>query len=67
METRHSAKKGVIARLFGVALIFIGMLDSMLNWRAGLGIEGFYMFLIAAGFLVYAIGAIRRGRQADKI
>lgn len=62
MEAR-STKKGVIARLFGVVLIFIGMLDSMLNWRAGLGIDGFYMFLIAAGFLFYAIGATQRGRE----
>jgi predicted lipid-binding transport protein (Tim44 family) len=58
-----TAGKGVIFRLFGVMLIFVGMLDSMLNWRAGLGITGFYIFLIIAGLAVYAVGAIRRHRD----
>jgi hypothetical protein len=57
-----SPKKGVIPRLLGVGLVFVGMLDSMLNWRAGLGTDGFFMFLIAAGLIVYAFGAIRRER-----
>ena len=56
--------KGVIIRLFGVVLVFVGVLDSMLSWRAGLALSDFYVLLIATGILVYLIGAIRRGRGA---
>ncbi|MFQ6024627.1 MAG: hypothetical protein ACE5NW_18080 [Acidiferrobacterales bacterium] len=32
----HQTKKGVKTKLFGVILIFLGVLDSMLPWRGGL-------------------------------
>ncbi len=51
---------GVIPRMFGVALIFIGVLDAMLSWRAGNAIEDFYIFLIAAGLFFLVIGQVRR-------
>ena len=51
---------GVIPRMFGVALIFIGALDAMLSWRAGNAIEDFYIFLIAAGLFFLVIGQVRR-------
>ena len=56
-------KRGVIPRLFGVALIFVGCLDAMLSWRAGNAIEDFYIFLIAAGLFFVAIGMIRGRSQ----
>tara|TARA_B100001964_G_scaffold66816_1_gene75964 strand:- start:478 stop:687 length:210 start_codon:yes stop_codon:yes gene_type:complete len=53
-------QRGVIPRMFGVALIFIGVLDAMLSWRAGNAIEDFYIFLIAAGLFFLVIGQVRR-------
>ena len=52
--------RGVIPRLIGVMLIFIGALDAMLSWRAGNSIENFYIFLIAAGLFFVVIGLIRK-------
>ncbi len=53
--------KGAIIKLFGVVLIFLGTLDSMLSWRGGFAVSDFYVFLIASGVLLYAVGAIRCG------
>ena len=57
--------KGVIRRLLGVTLIFLGMLDSMLSWRAGVAGSGFHVVLIASGITLYAIGAIARAGKHD--
>jgi hypothetical protein len=53
--------KGFIIKLFGVVLVFLGALDSMLTWRGGLAPSDFHFWLIAAGLLLYGIGAVRRG------
>jgi len=53
-------ERGAILRLFGVVLLFLGGLDFMLSWRAGLAVDSFYVFLFGAGALFYALGAIRR-------
>ncbi len=55
------SKKGVKTKLFGVILIFLGILNSMLSWRGGLTLSSFYVLLIAAGIFLYLIGAIRQG------
>lgn len=56
-------RKGAAIKLFGVAFIFVGVLDSMLSWRGGFRLDGAYALLIAFGFFLYALGAIRgRGR-----
>ena len=52
--------KGFITRLFGIIFIFVGALDSMLFWKGGMVGHGFYVFLIAAGLFLYAIGSIKR-------
>ncbi len=52
--------KGVIPRLIGVALIFIGLLDFMLSWRAGNAIENFYVFLVVAGVIFFIAGTVRK-------
>ncbi len=59
----HKPKKGVITKLFGVVLMFLGVLDGMLSWRGGLGVSDFYVLLIAVGMSLYIVGAIRRGSQ----
>jgi len=58
-----NAKKGVKTKLFGVILIFLGVLDSMLAWRGGFAVNTSYIWLIVFGIFLYAIGTIRCGRQ----
>ncbi len=53
-------KKGVVIKLFGVILIFLGVLDSMMSWRGGFPLSELYVLLIAGGIFLYALGAIRR-------
>jgi len=61
---RRPAKKGVVIKLFGVILIFLGVLDSMLSWRGGFAVSESFMLLFAAGILLYAFGAIRGGNRS---
>lgn len=56
-------KKGVKTRLFGVILVFLGVLDSMLSWRGGVAVSDIYVILMASGIVLYVIGAIRRGSK----
>ncbi len=53
-------RKGFIVKLFGVVLIFLGALDSMLSWRGGLALNDFYVWLMGAGLFLYAVGAVRQ-------
>ncbi len=55
---------GVIMKLLGVILIFVGVLDSLLSWRGGFAVSGLYVLLIGAGAYLYVIGAIRRGNSS---
>ena len=52
-------RKGAVIKLFGVALVLIGTLDSMLFWRAGMPFGGVYVLLIVAGIILFAFGTIR--------
>jgi hypothetical protein len=54
-------RKGAAIKLFGVAFIFVGMLDSMLSWRGGFQVDGAYALMIAFGAFLVALGAIRGG------
>ena len=54
-------RKGAAIKLFGVAFIFVGMLDTMLSWRGGFRMDGTYALMIAFGFFLVALGAIRGG------
>lgn len=56
------AKKGVKTKLFGVLLIILGGLDSMLSWRGGFAPSGIYVFLLAAGVALYGLGSVRSAR-----
>ncbi len=61
---QDGTRKGAIIKLFGVVLIFLGVLDSMLSWRGGSSVSDFYVWLIACGLLLYAAGAIRQGGRS---
>ena len=54
-----AVKKGVVFKLFGVVLISLGALDTMTAWRGGFAISATFIVLIAAGMLLFAVGAIR--------
>ena len=58
-------RKGVKTKLFGVLLVILGAMDSMLSWRGGFDAGNFYLALIAAGLALFAIGAIRQRRHSD--
>lgn len=60
MTTDNKANKGVVTRMFGVVLIILGVLDSMLAWRGGFAISDLYVLLFATGVFVYFIGAVQR-------
>ena len=60
---QDGTRKGAIIKLFGVVLIFLGVLDSMLSWRGGFATSETYVLLIAFGIFVYAIGAIGFGER----
>ena len=58
-------RKGVKTKLFGVLLIILGALDSMLSWRGGFAPSGFYVFLLLAGMALYGLGSVRGARAAS--
>lgn len=58
------APRGVKTRLVGVVLLFAAMMDAMLHWRGGFVLGTSTILLTAAGFGVFAVGAIRAGRQS---
>jgi hypothetical protein len=62
---KHEIRKGVKTKLFGVILIFLGILDSMLAWRGGLAVNDFYLLLFVSGVLLYIVGAIRQGQSGN--
>ena len=52
--------RGAIFRIFGVILVILGWLDTMLSMRGGFEVYPFHVMLIVTGLLLYMIGAIRR-------
>jgi len=60
MTANNKTNRGVMTRLFGVVLIIVGVLDSMLAWRGGFAINDVYVLLVATGIFVYFIGALQR-------
>jgi uncharacterized membrane protein len=67
MENRAARRakpgKGVVTKLFGVILVFLGALDSMVSWRGGFAVSEIYVLMIVAGAFLYAVGAIRSGAK----
>jgi hypothetical protein len=53
---------GVKCRLFGVVLIGLGFLDSLLTLRGGFA-SGIYLTIIGIGFAFFAVGAVLRRRD----
>jgi hypothetical protein len=49
-----------MTKLFGVVLLALGTLDSMLAWRGGFAVGDFALALLAAGAFLVLAGAVRR-------
>jgi hypothetical protein len=47
-------------KLFGVVLLALGALDSMLAWRGGFAVGDFALALFAGGAFLFLAGAARR-------
>ncbi len=61
------ARKGVKTRIIGVILIFVAMMNAMLHWRGGFDLGTGSILFFALGISLYAIGAIRGGRNEQRI
>lgn len=53
---------GALAKLFGVIVMAVGALNSLLAWRGGFPLDGFHGLLAGAGIAIYLFGAIRAQR-----
>lgn len=60
---KDAPRKGTKTKLFGVILVFLGVLNSMLSWRGGFEVSEFYVLLFVCGILLYVIGTIRCGSR----
>lgn len=54
----NSPKKRVGLTVFGSVLFFLGMLNIMFFKKAGIELPKFYLFLIVAGIIIFAIGSL---------
>jgi hypothetical protein len=52
-------RKGAIIKLFGVVLVVLGTLNSMLMWRGGFDVSELYLLMIVSGLFVYGIGSVK--------
>ena len=64
MEAEYS-RRGVKTKLFGFIIIVLGVLDCLLNLRGGFPAYEKFLYLIFFGACVFAIGAVRGGREAS--
>jgi len=51
---------GAIVRLFGVILIILWALNTMLSWRGGFAVMSLPVILFVVGFALCVIGSILR-------
>ncbi|MFA7238563.1 MAG: hypothetical protein WC091_00515 [Sulfuricellaceae bacterium] len=64
MENEY-VRRGVKTKLFGFIIMALGVLDILLNLRGGLPAYEKFIFLILFGACVFAIGAVRSGKQVS--
>jgi len=56
-------RRGAKTRMIGVAVIILGVLDSLLTLQAGMPSEK-YMVVIVLGAVIFAIGEMRSRRDS---
>ncbi len=52
--------RGAVIKLFGVILIILGALNTMLSWRGGFEVLSLPVIFIATGMLLCLVGTILR-------
>ncbi len=50
--------RGAVIKLFGVILIILGALNTMLSWRGGFELLSLPVYFIAGGFVLTIVGSI---------
>lgn len=63
-EPQDRNTSGAIIKLFGVILIILGSLNTMLSWRGGFEVLSLPVFLIGIGLLLSMIGSIMYARRS---
>ena len=53
------SRKGAIPIVFGVILVILGSLDSLLAWRGSFDVSKFSVAIIATGVVIYCIGVVK--------
>ncbi len=59
-EIREPNTHGAVTRLFGVILIILGALNTMLSWRGGFELLSLPVIFLAAGSVLCLVGSILR-------
>lgn len=59
-------RPGVKTKIIGFILMALGVLNNLLTFHGGEPNEGYFL-LIAFGAVVFAIGAVRGGRQSTEV
>ncbi len=59
-KAAECGNRGAVVKLFGVILIILGVLNTMLSWRGGFEILSLPVCFIIAGLLLNLIGSILR-------
>ncbi len=65
-EENPEPRKGVILKVFGAIMMFIGTLDLMLFWRGSMPVNWVHVGIFVTGVFLFAIGALR-GRYSSNI
>ena len=68
MTEEYTAKpdrnnRGAVIKLFGVILIILGALNTMLSWRGGFEVLSLPVIFIITGLLLNLIGSILRNSR----
>ncbi len=63
LDTAPHNTRGAVIKLFGVILIILGALNTMLSWRGGFEVLSLPVVFIVAGLLLNLIGSILRNSR----
>ena len=55
-------RRGVMTKILGVCMLFLGFMDSLLSWRGGFEVSELYVFFIVVGLVLIAVGSVRQRR-----
>ena len=55
----ESNKEGILPKIFGLILIFLGGMNCMLAWRGSFEVNLSFVFLIVVGIALFCFGVIR--------